>query len=228
MYANADRIGSTTVYPYCNTSLNPVELGASIFVDANKNLVKAARVSPYGNGADLLHHCEFLSRMKHEASWPSYDRSKAHDQQHTTNAQLFNLSTPAPDFASSGITIYNGTHFLYTTSLTHSLFSGWYDTISAIFRYGPLSPYRTNNAVSALLTKFALLYNPKFLSEQGAAGTVEEMVERVGLGRDMTMKRADDWAEVEVGVGARWMGEIMEGSTRSNVSTHSLVVIVLG
>ena len=42
------------------------------------------------------------------------------------------------------------------------------------------------------------------------------------------VERADDWAEVEVGVGESWMGESMEGSTRSNVSTPSLVVIVLG
>jgi prenylcysteine oxidase/farnesylcysteine lyase len=35
--------GSTTVYPYDNTSFPPVELGGSIFVDANKNLVRAAQ-----------------------------------------------------------------------------------------------------------------------------------------------------------------------------------------
>jgi len=35
--------GSTVVYPYNNTTLKPVELGASIFVDVNKNLVRAAK-----------------------------------------------------------------------------------------------------------------------------------------------------------------------------------------
>jgi hypothetical protein len=35
--------GSTVVYPYNDTSLKPAELGASIFVDANKNLVRAAK-----------------------------------------------------------------------------------------------------------------------------------------------------------------------------------------
>lgn len=34
--------GSTVVYPYGNTSLPAVELGASIFVKANKNLWRAA------------------------------------------------------------------------------------------------------------------------------------------------------------------------------------------
>lgn len=131
--------------------------------------------------------------------------------------QLFNLTASTPDFGNAGIGIFNGTHFLYTTSLTSSLFSGWWDAISAVFRYGPLSPYRTNSAVGSLLKKFALLYNPKFLSEAGAAGTVDEMVERVGLGREMTMKGGDRWAMEEVGVGERWMAEIMEGSTRTNV-----------
>ena len=35
--------GSTVVYPYNDTSLDPVELGASIFVEANKNLWRATR-----------------------------------------------------------------------------------------------------------------------------------------------------------------------------------------
>jgi prenylcysteine oxidase/farnesylcysteine lyase len=34
--------GSTTVYPYENTSLPELELGASIFVEANKNLWRAS------------------------------------------------------------------------------------------------------------------------------------------------------------------------------------------
>lgn len=35
-------IGSTTVYPYNDTSLRPIELGASIFVKANKNMWRAS------------------------------------------------------------------------------------------------------------------------------------------------------------------------------------------
>jgi prenylcysteine oxidase / farnesylcysteine lyase len=35
--------GSTVVYPYNDTSLKPAELGASIFIDANKNLIRAAQ-----------------------------------------------------------------------------------------------------------------------------------------------------------------------------------------
>ena len=36
------RLGSTTVYPYNDTSLPELELGASIFVQANKNLWRAS------------------------------------------------------------------------------------------------------------------------------------------------------------------------------------------
>lgn len=39
---NPSFTGSTTVYPYDNTSLPPLELGASIFVAANKNLWRAS------------------------------------------------------------------------------------------------------------------------------------------------------------------------------------------
>jgi prenylcysteine oxidase/farnesylcysteine lyase len=128
------------------------------------------------------------------------------------------LTSAEPDFGSAGVGIWNGTAFLYQTSTSSGYFSGWWDALSAVFRYGPLSPYRTNSAVAALLKKFALLYNPKFLSEAGAALGVSEMVERVGLGREMTGVRGDEWALKTVGVGERWMGEIMEGSTRTNVS----------
>lgn len=35
--------GSTVVYPYNDATLTPLELGASIFVDANKNLMRASK-----------------------------------------------------------------------------------------------------------------------------------------------------------------------------------------
>jgi prenylcysteine oxidase/farnesylcysteine lyase len=45
--------GSTTVHPYNNTAYGPVELGASIFVNANKNMLRAVNefkfsVEPFG------------------------------------------------------------------------------------------------------------------------------------------------------------------------------------
>ncbi|EGO02796.1 hypothetical protein SERLA73DRAFT_165743 [Serpula lacrymans var. lacrymans S7.3] len=45
VYERSDYVGgrSTTVYPYGDTNLPPVELGASIFVEANKNLMRASK-----------------------------------------------------------------------------------------------------------------------------------------------------------------------------------------
>lgn len=47
--------GSTTVYPYNDTTYAPVELGASIFVEVNKNMRRAVdefNLSVYGFGDD--------------------------------------------------------------------------------------------------------------------------------------------------------------------------------
>ncbi|KAG2142556.1 FAD/NAD(P)-binding domain-containing protein [Suillus cothurnatus] len=45
VYERSDYIGgrSTVVYPYNDTTFAPLELGASIFVDANKNLMRASK-----------------------------------------------------------------------------------------------------------------------------------------------------------------------------------------
>ncbi|TFY55423.1 hypothetical protein EVJ58_g8261 [Rhodofomes roseus] len=41
VYEKNDYIGSTVVYPYNNTEYEPVELGASIFVEINRNMWRA-------------------------------------------------------------------------------------------------------------------------------------------------------------------------------------------
>lgn len=46
MYCATDASGSTVVYPHGDKKLPHVELGASIFVSANQNLVAAAKVCP--------------------------------------------------------------------------------------------------------------------------------------------------------------------------------------
>lgn len=114
--------------------------------------------------------------------------------------------------------VQDGEEFLYITSLSKSLFSGWWDALSAAWRYGPLSPYRTSSAVGAMLRKFSNFYNPKWLIKHGAARSIEEFIDRVDLGRDLTTVKGDEWALKTVGVSEKWMGEIMEGSTRVNVS----------
>lgn len=46
-------IGTTTVFPHGDERLRPIELGASIFVSANRHLVKGAKV----RCAQLLDPC---------------------------------------------------------------------------------------------------------------------------------------------------------------------------
>ena len=111
----------------------------------------------------------------------------------------------------------DGTQFLYTTSIDKSRLSNYWDTISAIRRYGPLSPLRTNRAVSALVSRFKNLYNPTFLSKRGVVGSIESFAESIGLGKDLTTRYGIDWAK-GAGMKERWIKEIMEASTRVNVS----------
>lgn len=72
--------------------------------------------------------------------------------------------------------------------------------------------------MNTLLKRFANLYNPLWLAEHGASSSVDEFAERVGLGKEYTTRRGDEWAMKAVGVGEKWLGEIWEGSTRTNVS----------
>ena len=84
-----------------------------------------------------------------------------------------------------------------------------------------MSPFRTRNAVKELLNRFANLYHPTWLAEHGPAVDIDDFVERVGLGREYTTRTGDEWALDAVGVGEKWMSEIMEGSTRVNVSSYA-------
>lgn len=71
------------------------------------------------------------------------------------------------------------------------------------------------------------LYDPVWLSELVAARSIEDFAERVGLGREFTTRWGEEWALSVVGVGERWMGEIMEGSTRVNVSLHMRLAVIV-
>lgn len=111
----------------------------------------------------------------------------------------------------------DGTQFLYTTTVDKTRFSNYWDTLSAIRRYGPLSPLRTNRAVNALVKKFGNLYNPIFLAKRGVVDGIDSFAETIGLGNDLTTRFGSDWAK-SMGMKDRWIKEIMESSTRVNVS----------
>jgi prenylcysteine oxidase/farnesylcysteine lyase len=114
--------------------------------------------------------------------------------------------------------IWDGESFVFSTSTSKSRWSGWWDTAAALWRYGPVSPYRQRGAVRGLLTRFGRLYDPTWLANRGPLDSIEAFSETVELGKDMTTVTGKEWAAGTVGVSERWWSEIMEASTRVNVS----------
>ncbi|GMK54379.1 hypothetical protein CspeluHIS016_0109650 [Cutaneotrichosporon spelunceum] len=186
VYERADYIGgrTTVVYPHGDTNLRPVELGASIFVDANRNLVKAAK--------------------------------------------LFGLDIVDPEFGDTGVAVWDGTQFLFATSSEKGRWSGWWDTIAALRRYGALSPMRQRSAVGALVKKFSRLYDPRWLANRGSVANVDEFAESADLGGSLTSRKGEDWARNVVKAGRRWVDEIMEASTRVNYCADMTEIHALG
>lgn len=74
-----------------------------------------------------------------------------------------------------------------------------------------------------MLKLFAQLYSPKWLLKRGPVRSVEEFAESVGLGAAVTGITGEEWALKIVGVGEKWLGEVMEGSTRVNVGLASFL-----
>jgi prenylcysteine oxidase/farnesylcysteine lyase len=133
-----------------------------------------------------------------------------------------------PDFGETGLGIWDGAAFLFRTSTSRSRAAGWWDALAALRRYGPLAPYRTRGAVRALLLKFADLYDGAWLARRGATRSVAEFAGAAGLGAGLVDRRADAWALDDVRADARWVAEIMEGSTRVNYAADMSGIHALG
>lgn len=56
--------------------------------------------------------------------------------------------------------------------------------------------------------------------------SIESFAESIGLGKDLTTRYGADWAK-GVGMKEKWIKEIMEASTRVNVSTSFGIVDVV-
>jgi prenylcysteine oxidase/farnesylcysteine lyase len=52
--------------------------------------------------------------------------------------------------------------------------------------------------------------------------SIDQFAETIGLGKDLTTRYGRDWAK-SVGMGEKWIKEVMESSTRVNVSLQSTV-----
>lgn len=132
--------------------------------------------------------------------------------------QRYNLTMANPGFAEDGTGIWDGSVFLFQTSAEKSRTAGWWDTLAALRRYGPLSPWYQKRSVDRLKSKFANLYDANWVAARGIVNSVSEFADSAGLGMSYTSRSGEDWALNEVGVNVRWMTEVMEGTTRVNVS----------
>lgn len=108
--------GSTTVYPYNNKSLPELELGASIFVPANKNLWRATEEFN-------LTKRDFQSEDYQTGIWDGESLLVA------VRALLYVLGM------NGSLTAF---FFLQFTG-------GWWDTAKLLWRYGFSSPRRTDS-----------------------------------------------------------------------------------
>ncbi|WVR03358.1 hypothetical protein IAU60_000349 [Kwoniella sp. DSM 27419] len=175
---------STTVYPHGDKRLRWQELGGSIFVPANRNMMKAA--------------------------------------------EHFNLTLIDPSYGEQGFGIWDGAHFVFSSSPSDRFPSSWLDSAKLLVRYGPLSPMRTKSHVSALVAKFLKLYDPVYLARRGPTGSVEDFAESIGLGSELTTRSGADWARAVVGVKDKWVNEIMGAATRVNYASEIGKIHALG
>ncbi|KAI7298746.1 hypothetical protein KC326_g9505, partial [Hortaea werneckii] len=162
---------STTVNVY-DEPTEPVELGASIFVEANQILLNAT--------------------------------------------QDFNLSTTDDDDEDSSIpgaalATWDGKTFLYqqTTAKT------WWETTKLLWKYGPLSPLRTQSLKKSTITSFLHLYSsPHFPFESLTSAAAQ-----VGLLPDATNVSGEDYLRVH-GVGEKFAREVVQSATRVNYAQN--------
>lgn len=129
---------------------------------------------------------------------------------------MFNLTTYEVDF-DGGVGIWDGREFLFTTDGTKGWWGKIWTGVAAFRRYGALSPFRQGRATTALLRKFKRLYDPAWLADRGALPSIEEFARTVELGVELTSEKGVDWARGEK-LSDRWISEMIEPSTRVNVS----------
>lgn len=68
------------------------------------------------------------------------------------------------------------------------------------------------------MKKFSRLYNAQWLANRGTVLSVEEFGSSMGLGSELTTRTGLDWGRNVVKAGERWVNEVMEANTRTNVS----------
>ncbi|KDR85286.1 hypothetical protein GALMADRAFT_51898 [Galerina marginata CBS 339.88] len=151
---------STIVYPYNDSSLPELELGASIFVEANKNLWRASD--------------EF-----------NLTRRDFHDQDYETG-------------------IWDGEKVLVSFS------GGWWDTAKVLWRYGFLSPKRTESFVRNMINRILVLYG----SETPKWDSILDLSSFLGW-TEITNTTTSKYLSRQ-GVSEQYVSEVVEAATRVN------------
>lgn len=163
VYDKNDYVGgrSTTVNVYGDPK-QPVELGASIFVQANKILVDASRDFGLGTYSGLR------------------PRS-CRDDYKTGNDLTYDDGEV--------LGIYNGREFLFTQTETSSEkrpknpLEGWWNTAKLLWRYGVIRPVRTKLLVQRFISTFLQMYDPPHFPFMNLTATVQG----IGLGEEVAM-----------------------------------------
>ncbi|KAF8973540.1 Prenylcysteine lyase-domain-containing protein [Flammula alnicola] len=167
VYESRSYIGgrSITVYPYNDTSLPELELGASIFVEANKNLWRASD--------------EF-----------NLTRRDFHEENYETG-------------------IWDGENLLLSFS------GGWWDTAKLLWRYGFLSPKRTESYVRTMINQFLTLYS----SASPKWDSIVDLSAQLGWSEMVNSTTSDYLARQ--GVSQKYVTEVVEAATRVNYGQNS-------
>ena len=196
MFEKSSYIGgrARTVNVYDDPS-EPVELGASIFVEANKILCAAAEEFGFDVGsADVGRRKGFGREGGGEGAGGGGDEKDA-----TAAA-----AAVAPQFG-----VWNGKEFVYI----HQGQNQWWDLSKLVWNYGLLAPMRTNKLVKATINQFLRLYEEwqphQTLTDAAAA------LELTGLtsvsGRELLKAHS---------VSEKFANEIVQAGTRVNYAQN--------
>ncbi|KAI7158155.1 hypothetical protein KC349_g5069 [Hortaea werneckii] len=163
---------STTVHVYDDPT-EPVELGASIFVEANQILLNATR---------------------------DFNLSTTDDDDDNHD--------PTPGAA---LAIWDGNTLLYQQTTTKT----WWETTKLLWKYGLLSPLRTQSLKKSTITSFLNLYTSPtfpFLSLTSAVAQVGLLPAAINVSGEAYLQTH--------GVGEKFAREVVQAATRVNYAQN--------
>lgn len=196
VFERASYIGgrSTTVNVFDNPSY-PVELGASIFVEDNKNLVNATR--------------DLGLKIKGSGSDSDSDSSSSPEFQKPQKRQD---SADSEDDADS-IGIWDGSQFVHTVEGS----STWWEIAKLVWKYGT-SPIKAQMAMKDTIQKFLAMYEAPIFPFYSLTGAVE----KAGL-VNATASPGQNFLQKN-GVSDDFAREIIQSSTRVNYGQNVALI----